>query len=260
MEGAPSYAQMRVAGVSLEYRYLRAAADAPTLVLLHEGLGCVALWRDLPERLVVKTGCSVFAYSRAGYGGSDPIELPRPLSYMSDEAQHVLPFVLAHANVENYSLVGHSDGATIALAYAARSTDPGLNSVVVLAPHVFIEACAIEAISRIRDEYSESYLRDRLSKYHRSNVDCAFYGWCDSWLNPKFLEWSIESDLADISIPILQIQGRDDQYGTEEQLRRIERGVSSEVQTVLLEECGHSPHQEQPQLFLEAIADFIDRG
>jgi len=169
----------------------------------------------------------------------------------------VLPHVIAKADISDYSLIGHSDGATIALAYAARAKAPGLRSVVVFAPHVFTERCALDSIARVRDEYRTTSLRERLMKYHGSNVDCAFHGWCNSWLDLRFLDWSIESDLAKISVPLLQIQGRDDEYGTVEQLRRIEDGVASQVRTTLFDDCGHSPHQQQYQQSMNAIVEFI---
>lgn len=257
MQRNAGFARMSVRGVELEYRHLSGDGDKRTLVLLHEGLGCVELWRDFPEKLVAETGCSVFVYSRAGYGGSDPIVLPRPLNYMTVEAEEVLPHVIAKAAIVDYTLVGHSDGATIALAYAAHVNDPKLRSVVLFSPHVFTERCAIESITKVRDAYRESNLRDRLMKYHGANVDCAFRGWCDSWLDPRFIEWSIEAELERVSIPVLQIQGRNDEYGTSEQLQRITQGVKSDVRTVLYDDCGHSPHQQQCQQSLKTIAEFI---
>lgn len=247
---------LSVNGVALEYRRVAGDPQRPVLVLLHEGLGCVALWRDFPERLAAATGRSVFVYSRAGYGGSDPAVLPRPLEYMSLEATDVLPDVLEQAQIREFTLVGHSDGGSIALVYAGVVRDPGLQSIVTLAPHVFAEQSGVDAIAAIAEVYATGALRERLEKYHGKNVDCAFRGWCDSWLHPDFLHWSVEHTLDGINVPILQIQGRDDEYGTIEQLNRIENRVSSQVTTLLLDDCGHAPHLERPKETLAAINDF----
>jgi len=251
-----TYPVMSVNGISLEYRLITGDADAPVFVLLHEGLGCVALWRDFPERLAAATGHPVFAYSRAGYGGSDPISLPRPLDYMSREATTVLPYVLEAARISQHTLIGHSDGASIALVYAGEVRDPGLHSVVTLAPHVFAEQSGIDSIAAIDKTYIEGGLRTRLEKYHGANVDCAFRGWCDAWLDPGFIRWSIEPALAGIKVPVLQIQGRDDEYGTVEQLTRIEQALGGSVETLLLDACGHAPHLERAEETLAAIGEF----
>jgi pimeloyl-ACP methyl ester carboxylesterase len=251
-----AYPVMSVNGISLEYRMIPGDPVKPTLVLLHEGLGCVALWRDFPDRLAAATGRSVFAYSRAGYGGSDPIELPRPLEYMSIEAIEILPDVLESAKIQRSTLIGHSDGASIALVYAGKVKDAGLRSVVILAPHVFAEQSGVDSIAAVEESYIDGDLRQRLKKYHGANVDCAFRGWCDSWLNPQFLHWTIVPDLAGIEVPVLQIQGRDDEYGTVEQLRRIETEIDVAVETLMLEQCGHAPHLERSDETLAAIAEF----
>ncbi|MDA0824303.1 MAG: alpha/beta hydrolase [Proteobacteria bacterium] len=248
--------RLNVDGVQLEYRTILGDPTLPTLVLLHEGLGCVALWRDFPDSLAAATGCPVFAYSRAGYGGSDPIVLPRPLNYMSVEAEDVLPRVLECAGISHYHLVGHSDGATIALEFAANARDPGLQSVVVLAPHVFTEDCAILAITAMNQSFDDGDLRKRLEKYHGRNVDCAFRGWCDSWLHPQFKNWSVEANLTKVTVPVLQFQGKDDEYGTLEQLYRIEKRTQTEVQTVIFDNCGHSPQQDKPAETVAIIREF----
>ncbi|MDP6183608.1 MAG: alpha/beta hydrolase [Gammaproteobacteria bacterium] len=247
---------MSVNGVSLEYRRIVGNPALPALVLLHQGLGCNALWRDFPDRLALATGRSVLLYSRAGYGGSDAIPLPRPLEYMSLEATDVLPQVLENAGITEHTLVGHSDGASIALVYAGEIRDPNLKSLVLLAPHVFAEQSGVDSVGAARETYTNGDLRDRLKKYHGDNVDCAFLGWSDSWMDPRFLRWSIESALGGVAVPVLQIQGRDDEYGTVEQLRRIEKGVKSSVQTLLFEECGHAPHLERSEDTLRAIVQF----
>jgi len=245
-----------VDGVRLEYRRIAGERGRPTLVLLHEGLGCVALWRDFPDALAAATRCPVFSYSRAGYGGSDPISLPRPLQYMSIEAARVLPRLLECAAIDDFALIGHSDGATIALVYAGQNDHPGLRGVVAIAPHVFAEASGIASIAAIDATYRHGDLRQRLAKYHADNVDIAFRGWCDSWLHPDFRHWSVEADLPGITVPVLLIQGTADEYGTAEQLRRIEQAVSGPVSSVWFEGCGHAPQQERRTETLAAIRHF----
>jgi len=249
------YPTVDVDGSVIEYRRVDGDPARPTIVLLHEGLGCVALWRDFPERIAAATTCPVFTYSRPGYGGSTPISLPRPLDYMSREAADGLPRTLRAAGIDDFILVGHSDGASIALVHAG-SAPSGLVSVVVMAPHIFAEQVSIDSIRAADDAYRHGELRRRLAKYHGPNVDNAFRGWCDSWLHPDFRAWSIERELDGIVAPVLQIQGRGDEYGTGEQLRRIEQAVSGPVETLLFDRCGHAPQQDQPELTLEAIGRF----
>ncbi len=251
-----AYPRMVVDDVALEYRLIPGDAAKPALVLLHEGLGCVALWRNFPDLLARATGCTVFTYSRAGYGSSEPIVLPRPLDYMTIEAVEVLPQVLARANINQHMLIGHSDGASIALVYAGLLNDPGLRSVVVMAPHVFAEPCGIDAIKSIEKTFRRGDLRRRLYKYHGRNVDCAFDGWSGAWLDPDFMQWTIVADLAGIDVPLLQIQGLNDEYGTQLQLRQIAHAVRVDIETVELDACGHAPHLERSDETVAAIAEF----
>lgn len=255
---------IRADGRRLEYRRVAASrSGAPTLVLLHEGLGCVAMWRDFPEKLAQATGCGVFAYSRAGYGGSDPIELPRPLDYMEHEAQRVLPEVLAAAGIDAPVLLGHSDGGSIALMYAAHAASrpdlPACRGLVLAAPHVFCEDVSVQSIARARDAYEHGDLRARLQRHHQDNVDVAFWGWNRAWLDPGFRTWNIERFLPGVCAPVLLIQGTEDEYGTAAQLRAIERGTAAMVETHLLAGCGHAPHRDQPAQLLALIADFVAR-
>tara|TARA_Y100000588_G_scaffold368385_2_gene436192 strand:+ start:2170 stop:2976 length:807 start_codon:yes stop_codon:yes gene_type:complete len=254
--GGRTYPTMFVDGVALEYRLVPGDPSKPTIVLLHEGLGCVALWKNFPDLLAAITGCAVFAYSRAGYGGSDAIALPRPLEYMTREAIEVLPKVLACASIKRYVLVGHSDGASIALVYAGNIKDLGCCSVVAMAPHVIAEQCGIDSIRTRESAFCHGELRCRLLKYHGNNVDCAFLGWCGAWLDPDFMDWTIVADLAGIEVPLLLIQGREDEYGTPQQLREIERAVLSTPQTMELRDCGHSPHFDCADETMAAIAEF----
>jgi pimeloyl-ACP methyl ester carboxylesterase len=228
---------------------------SPSLVLLHEGLGCVALWRDLPERLVAATGCGVFAYSRFGYGQSDPAVLPRPMSYMHDEALEVLPRVLDEAGIERAVLIGHSDGGSIAAIYAGAARDKRIAGLVLIAPHFFVEAQNIESIARIRVEYETTDLRSRLARRH-ADPDNAFRGWNDAWLDPRFRKFDITGYLSGISVPVLALQGIDDPYGSVAQLDALDRHVKSPLETRLIEGARHAPHFEAASVTMAAIAGF----
>jgi pimeloyl-ACP methyl ester carboxylesterase len=228
---------------------------APTLVLLHEGLGCVSLWRDFPEALVAATGCGVFAYSRFGYGKSGPASLPRPMSYMHDEALDVLSRVLDAAGVQRAMLVGHSDGS-IAAIHAGALHDPRVLGLVLIAAHFFVEDVNIASIRDIKHTYERGDLRARLARYH-SDVDMAFRGWNDAWLDPRFRAFNITAQVARIHAPMLALQGADDPYGTAEQLRVLERTASCPVETHLIESARHAPHLEAKQATLDLIVPFV---
>ena len=229
--------------------------SAPTIVMLHEGLGCVALWRDFPARLADATGWGVFAYSRAGYGQSDPVELPRPLDYMSREARRSLPEVLDAIGFQRGILLGHSDGASIAAIYAGEHSDERVEGLVLMAPHVFTEAPGLASIAEAREAYATGDLRAKLAKYH-AHVDSAFRGWNGAWLDPGFKAWNIESSVERWRAPALLIQGADDQYGTIAQIRAIEARSPTPVTSLILDDCRHSPQFDRPQATLEAIVKF----
>jgi len=250
---------LTIDGKRLEYRTVQGGdPDRPLLVLLHEGLGSVAMWKDFPGALAAATGCDVFLYSRAGYGRSDPVDLPRPLSYMHHEGLVVLPELLKILDREQVIPVGHSDGASIALIHAGGIPEPAIRALVLLAPHVFTERVCIESIEYARKIWQEGDLRERLQPYHE-NVDVAFCGWNDAWLDPGFLVWNIEEYLPRIKVPVLIIQGEDDEYGTFEQVRAIRNGIDAKAVFCPLPRCGHSPHRDQPELTLEAIKAFLDK-
>jgi pimeloyl-ACP methyl ester carboxylesterase len=232
---------------------------APTLVLLHEGLGCVSMWRDFPEKLAQRTGYGVLVYSRPGYGKSDPVNLPRRLDYMHREAFDVLPHVLNQASVGKTILVGHSDGASIATIYAGGRQDFRVRGLVLLAPHFFVEDISIESIAAAKVAFETGDLRARLARHHGNNVDVAFRGWNDAWLDPGFRNWRIDDAVAHVRVPILIVQGKDDQYGTLAQLRLAEADAYCPVETAILDQCGHSPQVDQPGATLEAIGDFVHR-
>ncbi len=234
------------------------ASDAPTLVFLHEGLGCVAAWREFPASVSEATGLRSFVYSRLGYGGSDAVPLPRPLDYMEREAA-LLPEILHVAGIREAILVGHSDGGSIALLYGAmEDARVHLRGLVLESPHVFVEDASVAAITKARDEYDRSDLKERLSKYHGANVDGAFKGWNRAWLDPAFRTWNIEATLPRQREPMLVIQGADDPYGTLAQVDAIERGSTAPVRRFILPACGHSPHRDKPVETIAAIREFVD--
>ncbi len=194
---------------------------APTLVLMHEGLGCVALWRDFPQKVAEATGFGVFVYSRAGYGRSDPVDLPRPLDYMTREARFSLPAALEAIGFRRGVLVGHSDGASIVAIFAGERDDARVKGLVLIAPHLFTEPPGLAAIAEAKRAYETGDLKVRLARHH-AHVDAAFLGWNGAWLDPGFKAWNIESFVERWRTPALVIQGTDDQYGTLAQVRAIE--------------------------------------
>ena len=246
-------------GKRLEYRVAGPSpATAPTIILLHEGLGCAALWRDFPERLSQAIGFGVFAYSRAGYGASDPVSLPRPLDYMTREATEVLPPLLDAIGFQRGILMGHSDGATIAAIFGGSVIDHRVRGLVLMAPHFFAEPTGLAEIAKARDAYETTDLRAKLAKYH-SNPDNAFRGWNDSWLHPDFINWNVADVIDYWRIPVLGIQGRQDQYGTLDQIAEMETRSYAPVDVAILDDCRHVPHQEQPDQVLRHVADFCTR-
>lgn len=250
---------LNVGGLNLEYACHGPAPDAaPTLILLHEGLGCVALWRDLPQRLTEMTGFGVFAYSRAGYGRSDPVPLPRPLDYMEREAQEVLPLVLDQMHIQRAVLLGHSDGATIAALYAGGSGDMRVRGQILIAPHFFTEPFGLAAITQARAAFQSGGLQEKLSKYH-DNVDVAFYGWADAWINPAQAEWNVADVIDYLRTPTLCIQGDQDPYGTMAQIDEVMTRSYAPVEELRLPGIGHAPHEEAAGECLETISDFCAR-
>jgi pimeloyl-ACP methyl ester carboxylesterase len=250
---------LNIGGRKIEASWYGPKPDqAPALVLLHEGLGCVAMWRDFPEKLAERTGCGVLVYSRFGYGKSDPVKLPRPLSYMHDEALQVLPKVLDAAKIEKAILVGHSDGASIATIYAGGAQDFRVRGLVLMAPHFFVEDVSIKSIEAAKVAYETTDLRQRLAKYHK-DVDVAFRGWNDAWLDPGFREWRIEDSIAHVRVPMLLIQGENDEYGTLAQIELAQAESYSPADALMLKNCRHSPHADQPEAVLRGIEEFTRR-
>lgn len=239
----------------IEYEWFHSEGELrPAIVLLHEGLGSVSLWRDFPSRLNRATGHAVLAYSRKGYGRSAPLTKPREVSYLHDEALIVLPQLLNQLQIERPILLGHSDGASIALIYAGTRTRE-LSAAILLAPRVFVEEVAIRSIAVTKVAYGVGDLRARLARFH-NDVDSAFRGWNDIWLHPEFRSWNIESYLAAISCPLLMVQGEEDEYGTMEQVDRIAHALP-QARVLKLTSCGHAPQRDQPQVLLGAIVEFV---
>jgi pimeloyl-ACP methyl ester carboxylesterase len=243
----------------LEYRMIGPRPDqAPTIVMLHEGLGCVGLWGEFPEKLQKATGAGVFVYSRAGYGQSSPVELPRPLSYMHDEARETLPALLGAIGFQRGLLLGHSDGASIAAVYAGSHQDHRVGGLVLIAPHFFTEDPGIKSIEEARVAYESGDLRQRLSRWH-ADVDKAFKGWNGAWLDPDFRKWDITEYLAYIRVPVLIVQGENDQYGTVKQIEAAEQECYCPVEVALLPGARHSPQRDAPEATLKAVTEFVAR-
>lgn len=234
---------------------------APTLVFLHEGLGSVSGWKDFPERVADACGMGALVYSRWGYGQSDPRPPPWPLTYMHEEAVASLPEVLDATGVREAVLVGHSDGGSIAILFAGSGLPQTqrVRSLVLLAPHVFVEDLSVRSIEATAEAYRTGDLRERLERRHGANVDSAFWGWNGAWLDWGFRLWNIEGSLPRIRVPSLVIQGRDDPYGTLAQVDAIERGAGAPVTRLVLDACGHAPHRDQPDAVVDAIRRFVRR-
>lgn len=239
----------------IEYRMILGDAGRPTLVFLHEGLGCVALWRAFPDKLAKALGCPAVVYSRLGYGQSDALNAGtdhrRTARFMHDEALVALPALLDTLGVHNPILVGHSDGASIALIHAASSGRP-VAGLVLMAPHVFVEPVTVKSIARIAETYEVSDLRQRLAVHH-AHVDDAFRGWADIWLSPTFRTWSLGAEVRALRVPTLVIQGEDDEYGTLAQVDAIAQAAPGHVTRCVLAKCRHSPHRDQEKAVIEAV-------
>lgn len=249
---------VEIAGARLEYGFHGPQPDAaPTLVLLHEGLGCVGLWGDFPRRLAEASGCGVFAYSRAGYGASDPVSLPRPLDYMQRAGLHELPLLLDAIDFRRGCLIGHSDGASIAAVHAGGVRDRRVAGISLIAPHFFTEEFGLIEIAKARDAYRVTDLRQKLARWH-VHVDVAFCGWNDAWLDPSFpVEFELRGFLPAIACPVQLVQGAMDQYGTLTQLDEAVALICAPVGRVVLPGVKHSPHREAPDMLIAALVPFI---
>ena len=259
MTALPPSGFLRIGASDLEYRMIGPLPDdAPTIIMLHEGLGSAALWGDFPDRLQAATGAGVFVYSRAGYGASTPVSLPRPLDYMSIEALDVLPDLLNKIGFRRGLLLGHSDGASIAAIYAGGTGDHRVRGVVMIAPHFIVEDMGVAAIAETRKAYESAGLKAKLARWHK-DVDNAFYGWSDAWLDPKFRKWDICEYLAYIRVPTAILQGADDQYGTIRQIEIAREECYCPIDVTIVPGARHSPHREAPEVTLGSITDFAER-
>jgi pimeloyl-ACP methyl ester carboxylesterase len=272
-------------GRRLEYEWIGPGPEAaPTLVFLHDGLGCVETWRDFPAALAAATGCGALVYSRAGYGGSEALPGPWPVSFMHDEALGTLPELLAALGVRDGFLVGHSDGGSIALIYAAAlatgpvgpdgercdaghaevETESGagggwLRGMALEAPHVFVEPVCLESIARLPALYRQPELWRRMVRYHGANAEGSFESWVEVWLRPEFRSWSIAAVLPRVRCPVLVIQGEHDGYGTLAQLRAVAAGCGGPTEALVLPGCGHTPHRQRREPALAAMTRFVRR-
>lgn len=247
---------LAIGNSELEYRMIGPQpADAPTIVMLHEGLGSAALWGDFPQQLQAATGAGVFVYSRSGYGASSPAPLPWPLEYMHIEALDVLPKLLDAIGFRRGLLLGHSDGASIVAIYAGGVQDHRVRAVAMIAPHFVAEDVGLASIAETRRAYETTDLRTKLSRWHK-DVDNAFYGWNGAWLDPKFRDWDISEYLAYIRVPVAIIQGDADQYGTMRQVEIAQQECYCPVEVTILPGAAHSPHREAPAETLMAVSEF----
>ena len=249
---------LTVGASHLEYRMIGPSTEnAPTIVMLHEGLGSTRLWGDFPDQLQAATGAGVFVYSRAGYGASTPVKLPRPLDYMHVEALDVLPKLLDKIGFRRGLLLGHSDGASIAAIYAGSHQDHRVQGLALIAPHFIVEDVGVASIAQIRDAYATTNLKEKLARWHK-DVDNTFYGWNDAWLNPDFRHWDISEYLAYIRVPVAILQGADDEYGTMRQIEIAQEECYCPVDVTLIPGAGHQPHREAPGATLDAVQEFAN--
>ena len=241
----------------MEYQWVGVKrSEYPVVVFLHEGLGSIALWRDFPAAFCRAHGFTGLVFSRYGYGQSTPRPADEhwPPTFMHEQAEQVLPALFSKLGISRPWLFGHSDGGSIALLYAALFSDR-VSGIAVAAPHIFVEDISIRSIEAARDMYRHKDLRTKLARFH-ADVDSAFLGWNDVWLDPAFRSWNIENELTGITCPVLAIQGEDDEYGTLEQIYGIRRKVPH-AKLLVLPQCGHSPHRDQPTATTEEVAKFI---
>ena len=249
---------LNAAGHSVNYEWIEGDAGRPPLVFLHEGLGSIRQWRDFPANLAAATGCRALVYDRYGHGQSDVLAEPRrSVRFMHDEALETLPQILDGLKIRNSILVGHSDGASIALIHAG-AWHP-VRGVVAMAPHVFIEPICLSSIRTATVTFENTDLAEKLARHHR-DARKTFYGWADVWLDPHFKSWDIRDEyLPNVRCPVLAIQGYDDEYGTMAQLDEIQRRVNGPCELLKLAQCGHSPFRDQPEKTLDALTRFVER-
>ena len=232
------------------------AENQTTLVFLHEGLGCIELWRDFPEVLCASTGCRGLVYERKGYGGSGILPGPWKEDYLIEESSVDLPELLKTCNIDDVILIGHSDGGTIALIMSALNSDV-VRGIITEAAHILVEDITIAGINKAVEAYEKDNLKDKLARYHKENTEMVFRRWADRWLSPEYRDWNVKEYLPKISCPVLAIQGEDDEYGTPAQVEGIASLVSGPVDTNLIPDCGHIPHFQARDTVLAEMTRFI---
>ncbi|MCU0370284.1 MAG: alpha/beta hydrolase [Bacteroidales bacterium] len=246
-----------VGGHNLNYTIIRQPVWSPFLVFLHEGLGCIGKWKDFPRKLCKATSLTGIVYDRYGYGNSDGLEEPRPPDFLQREAFDVLPELLEKLNIHKpVILIGHSDGGSIALLYAAKFPER-VKALILEAPHVKIEELSARGLKAAILAYQYGDLKERLYKYHGENTDAMFWGWANIWTDERMRQWNIESFLPQIKAPLLFLQGEDDEYGTTEQLWSIVGRVKGTVEAEIIPGCGHIPHQQAEEFTLQRMQGFI---
>lgn len=252
----PLRSEVVVDGKRLETMWIEPQLPArPTIVMLHEGLGSIALWKDFPAQVAVRTGCGVLVYSRYGHGNSDKLLEKRPVGFMHHEGEVVLPELLEKLGVAKPVLIGHSDGGSISLIFAGKYPN-AVSGLILEAPHVFVEDLSIASISQAKTTYETTDFPQRLGRYH-ANVDETFWGWNDIWLDPAFRPWNIEEYVPKITCPVLCIQGEEDEYGTIAQVEAIKAGAP-QTRIAMLPNCKHSPHRDQAEKTLELVGEFVE--
>ena len=229
--------------------------DKNPIIFLHEGLGSVDQWKEWPKIISTITKRDVYLYSRVGMGNSSPLKDKRSINFMHEEALKTLPKLISKLNINKPPiLLGHSDGASISIIYAGSGLV--LKSLILIAPHIFVEEISINSIKNIKKIWLNSNLKKKLKKYHKDVVG-AFEGWCNIWLTEEFKAWNIENYLKEIKVPILLIQGKNDEYGSLDQILGINRQVTSKIENIIIEDCGHSPFKDHPEIVNNAINKFL---
>jgi pimeloyl-ACP methyl ester carboxylesterase len=247
---------INIQGNNLYIEYRNNFENRPTLVFLHDSLGCVTLWRDFPKKLAEATQCNVLVYDRLGYGKSDPMPTyKRPVNYMEQEAD-VLNDLLTALKIDNAILFGHSDGGTIALLTASKYKQK-IKMVICEAAHIYVEDITLKGIYEAIEAYKTTNLPERLQKYHGNNTDMLFKAWTKTWTRSNFRDWNIEHLLPAITCPLLFIQGEADEYATLEQLEKTINAVSGETEKYIIPNIGHTAHKEAPELVLNKTTEFI---
>ncbi len=258
MQPVASEGQIDIDGMALEYRLFGPSpALSPLIIMLHEGLGSIKTWGEFPRRISERTGTGVFVYSRAGYGASPPLGRGLPIDYIKRHVVDVLPKILEAIGFRRGVLLGHSDGASMAAAYAGSIDDPRIIGLILMAPHFFVEPGTLAEIRNAREAFKTRDLRQRLSRYH-SYIDTAFWGWNDVWLDPAFASFNLRDELAKIRVPTMVIRGDDDRYGTHRQVAMAKDICRCRLETLIIPNSGHVPHREKPEQTLEAIAGFYE--